>query len=143
MEKLLLIAIPDTDGVEQVARRLRLRTVCPQSGAACRLSCGGGRENTGVAPAGNGAAGDVRAEKFPHGQATGCSPERRHRHSPQGSADPYQPELERLPAGTGTGTGTAGDGGEVIVARGSIKIGAAGEDVTEEPLHRLTAVPLP
>ena len=27
MEKLLLIAIPDTDGVEQVARRLRLRTV--------------------------------------------------------------------------------------------------------------------
>ena len=30
MEKLLLIAIPDTDGVEQVARRLRLRTVLVQ-----------------------------------------------------------------------------------------------------------------
>ena len=30
MEKLLLIAIPDPDGVEQVARRLRLRTVLVQ-----------------------------------------------------------------------------------------------------------------
>lgn len=117
MEKLLLIAIPDTAGVEQIAGKLRLRTVtvAPENYGKSLGSLAGYAAGTVPVSAETTlpetgllvmcGLKNSRMDKLLAALRTAGI-----RIPPQGSPYANQPELERLSAGAGAGTGAPGNG---------------------------------
>ena len=103
MEKVLLIAIPQAEQVEQLAVKQHLRAVHIQPSAYGQSI--GQLAGYAVPADAAGTAGVLRTQEQPYGSFFAGAAPCRNRNSAQGSAHPHQPALDGIPAGVGTGAG--------------------------------------